>query len=77
MLPLFFSGLLSYLVGMKRRNSTWSCKNPSIMPLGIFLVLLVDMSESAGYVANSVDPDQNAASDLGLHCLLWLDCPNT
>ena len=28
---------------------------------------------SAGWVANSVDPDQmlhNAASDLGLHCLL-------
>ena len=47
------------------------------MPLGVFLVLLVDMSESAGYVVNNVDPDQNAASDLSLHYLLWLDCPNT
>ena len=30
-------------------------------------------------MANNVDPDQtpqHAASDLGLHCLLWLVCPN-
>ena len=51
MLPLFFSGLLSYLVGMERRTiSCFPCKrdnshflhylkNLSIMPLGIFLVL--------------------------------------
>ena len=46
MLPLFFNGLLSYLVGMKRRTSRcFTCKrdnsyskNPSIMPLGVFLV---------------------------------------
>ena len=66
MLPLYFSGLLSYLAGMKRRTSRHvTCKrdnshllhyvlnlldvqglpfwltflkNPSIMPLGVFLV---------------------------------------
>ena len=49
MLPLFFSGLLPYLVGMKRRTSRcFQCKrdnshfhyfkNPSKIPLGIFLV---------------------------------------
>ena len=53
MLPLFFSGLLSYLVGMKRRTSRcFPCKrdnshflhylkkkkNPFLMPLGVFLV---------------------------------------
>ena len=50
MLPLFFSGLLSYLIGMKRRASRCFplkrdnshflhyLKNPSIMSLGIFLV---------------------------------------
>ena len=34
---------------------------------------------SAVQVTNSVDPDQmlqNAASDLGLHCLLRPVCPN-
>ena len=34
----------------------------------------------AGWVANSEDPDetpQNAASHLGLHCLLRPICPNT
>ena len=34
----------------------------------------------AGWVANSVDPDEtprSAASHLGLHCLLRLVCPNT
>ena len=48
MLPLFFNGLLSYLVGMKRRTSRcFACKrdnsyflrylkNPSIMPLDCF-----------------------------------------
>ena len=53
MLPLFFSGLLSYLVGMKRRtsrcstckreNSHFLCylkKDLSVMPLGVFLVRL-------------------------------------
>ena len=60
MLPLFFSGLLSYLVGMKRRTSgCFLCKRDnshflhylkkkkkkkkkkkSIMPLGVFLVLI-------------------------------------
>ena len=55
MLPLFFSGLLSYLVGMKRKtsgcfmckrdNSHFLCylKNLSVMPLGVFLVSLVKM----------------------------------
>ena len=50
-LPLFFSGLLSYLVGMKRRTSRcFPCKRDnshflhylkktSIMPFGIFLIL--------------------------------------
>ena len=50
LLPLFFNGLLSYLVGMKRRtsrcftckrdNSSFLCylKSPSIMLLGVFLV---------------------------------------
>ena len=50
MLPLFFDGLHSYLVGMKRRTSRgFTCKrdnsyfllylkNSSIMPLGVFLV---------------------------------------
>ena len=36
--------------------------------------------KTAGWVANSVDPDQtprNAASDLGLHCLLEPVCSNT
>ena len=28
-------------------------------------------------IANSVDPDQTAPSDLGLHCLLRPICPNT
>ena len=35
---------------------------------------------TAGLVTNIVDPDQtpqNAASDLGLHCLLRPVCPNT
>ena len=53
MLPLFFNGLLSYLIGMKRRTSRcFTCKrdnsyflcyleNLSIMPLGIFLFLLI------------------------------------
>ena len=52
MLPLFFNGLLSYLVGMKRRTSKWfTCKrdnsyflhylkNLSKMPLGILLVTM-------------------------------------
>ena len=34
----------------------------------------------AGWVANSVDPDEtprSAASHLGLYCLLRPDCPNT
>ena len=57
MLPLFFSGLLSYLLGMKRRTS-WclKCKkddshfldylkNPSIMPLGVFLGFLTSPEE--------------------------------
>ena len=44
----FFSGLLLYLEGMKRRTSrcvtckrdnSFPCLNPSIMPLAIFLVL--------------------------------------
>ena len=51
MLPLFIDVLHSYLVGMKRRTGRcFTCKsnnsyflhylkNPSIMPLGIFLVL--------------------------------------
>ena len=30
-----------------------------------------------GCVANSVDPDDSAASHLGLHCLLLPDCLNT
>ena len=50
MLPLFFNGLLSYLVGIKRRTSrSFKCKRdnsyllhylkkPSIIPLGVFLV---------------------------------------
>ena len=50
MLPLFFNGLLSYLVGMKRRTSRcFTCKrdnsyslrylkSQSIMQLGVFLV---------------------------------------
>ena len=36
------------------------------------------LKKTAGWEANSVDPDQmpqNAASDLGLHCLLRLVCP--
>ena len=53
MLPLFFSILLSYLVGMKRRTSRcFTCKrddshffhylkNLSIMRLGIFLVIVL------------------------------------
>ena len=53
MLPLWFSGFLSYLVGTERRtsrcfmckrdNSHFLCyfKNPSIMPLGIFLVFFI------------------------------------
>ena len=35
---------------------------------------------TAGWVVNSVDPDQMphyVASDLGLHCLLTPVCPNT
>ena len=52
MLPLFFNRLHSYLVGLKRRTSRcFTCKrdnsyflrnlkNPSIILLGIFLVLL-------------------------------------
>ena len=53
MLPLFFSGLLSYLVGMKKRTSRcFRCKRDnshflgylkkkmSIMPLGVFLVFI-------------------------------------
>ena len=38
------------------------------------------MSKNAGCVANSVDPDEtphDAASHLGLHCLLRSVCPNT
>ena len=40
----------------------------------------VGMSKTAGWMANSVDPDQmphSVASDLGLHCLLRLACLNT
>ena len=39
------------------------------------ILLVIDVSENAGLVANSVDPDQmlhSAASDLGRHCLLRL-----
>ena len=39
-----------------------------------------DLSENAGRLANSVDPDQtlrSAASDQGLHCSLNSVCPNT
>ena len=32
--------------------------------------------KNAGWVANSVDPDQNAASDQDLHCLLRPVCPS-
>ena len=51
MLHLLFSGLLSYLVGIKKRTSRcFTCnrdkahclcylKNPSLMPLGVFLVV--------------------------------------
>ena len=42
--------------------------------------LPVEVSKIVGWVAHSVDPDQtphSAASDLGLHCLLRLICPNT
>ena len=38
------------------------------------------MSNTCWLIANSVDPDQtprSAASDLGLHCLAVLVCPNT
>ena len=53
MLPLFFNGLLSYLVGMKRRTSRcFTCirdnsyfrrflKNRSVVPLDIFLVVVI------------------------------------
>ena len=46
----------------------------------ISILLPVDVYKTAGWVASSVDPDQmpqNAASDLGLHCLLRPVCPNT
>ena len=43
--------------------------------------LPVDVSTTAGWMANSADSDQMphfAASDLHLYCLLWLFfCPNT
>ena len=46
-----------------------------------YILLPADVfKHCAGLVAISVDPDQtpqNAASDLGLHCLLRLSCPNT
>ena len=35
--------------------------------------------DTAGWVANSADPEQtlhSAVSDLGLHCLLSYVCPN-
>ena len=44
------------------------------------ILLSNDMSETAGSVANSVDPDQmqsEAKFNLGLHCLLRLVCPST
>ena len=40
----------------------------------------MEVSKSAQCVANTADPDQmlqNAASDLGLHCLLRPVCPST
>ena len=43
-------------------------------------LLPIDVSEIAGWVANSVNPDQtpqNVASDLGLRCLLKPVYPNT
>ena len=43
------------------------------------ILLLVNICEIAGYVANSVDPYQTprcAASDLGLHSLLRPVLPN-
>ena len=54
--------------------------------LTLYLILLFNKSillptnlcKIAGWVANSVDPDQtprSAASDLGLHCLLRPACP--
>ena len=43
-------------------------------------LLSMNVCKIAGWVANSVDPDQtprSAASDLGLHCLLRSVFPNT
>ena len=45
-----------------------------------FVLLLINVCKIAIRVANSVYPDQtprSAASDLGLHCLLWTVFPNT
>ena len=72
MLPLFFSGLLSYFVGMKRRTSRcFACKrdnsqflhyleNPFIMPLGVFLVIINMFLELHVFNANSADLDQTS-----------------
>ena len=56
-------------------------KIPSLNPQkSILHVLLIDVSIVAGRLANSVDPAKtlrSMASDLGLHYLLSLVCPNT
>ena len=45
--------------------------------MSILLLLVYLKLQTARRVANNVDPDQSAASDPGLYCLLMSVCPNT
>ena len=85
MLPLFFSGMLSYLVGMQRRTSRCiPCKrdnsrflhylkNRSIMPLGVFLVfiffLFLHKSLCCGYSVKAFQ--QGNTIEYPQHMLPW------
>ena len=63
-------------------------KNPKISDTWKFVVITLKVEqdglflgvmhpEDAAGIANSVDPDETAQSDLGLHCLPRPDCSKT
>ena len=75
---LFFSNRIKILrIYTKNWTPELLIRRPKLWTNPFYYVLMCP--QTAGWVANSVDPDQKpryAASDLGLRCLLWAVCPN-
>ena len=67
---------LSYLKFPKYSDTQKICCNHSKI-LTMWLYHRVMSPNDADRMANSVDPDHNCSSDLGLHCLPRHICPKT